>query len=140
MIHSILLCSIHVLGSPFPQPHSRSYFVYLLVWNPLLHTSFYHCSLIIISTPVTISQNVSLKLFRTTASTHPKTSPWCPLCHTSNVYTLLVLVVLRALSSSSSCLAWPSQSDLKPFFCFPVSFTLPGDLHTSHLLDFEPAM
>jgi len=32
------ICSIYVLDSPFPQPLSRSSLVFLLVWNPLLHT------------------------------------------------------------------------------------------------------
>ena len=31
-------CSIYMLDSPFPQRLSRSSLVYLLVWNPLLHT------------------------------------------------------------------------------------------------------
>ena len=33
-------CSIYVLGSPFPQPLSGPSLVYLLVWNPLLHTPY----------------------------------------------------------------------------------------------------
>jgi len=32
------ICSIYVLDSPFPQTLSRSSLVFLLVWNPLLHT------------------------------------------------------------------------------------------------------
>ena len=32
------LCSVYVLDSPFPQPLSRSYLVFLLVLDPLLHT------------------------------------------------------------------------------------------------------
>ena len=32
------LCSIYVLGSPSPQPLSRSCLVFLLVWDPLLHS------------------------------------------------------------------------------------------------------
>ena len=33
-------CSVYVPDSPFPQPLSRSSLVYLLVWNPLLHTPY----------------------------------------------------------------------------------------------------
>jgi len=33
-----LPCSIYMLDSPFPQPLSRSSLVFLLVWDPLLHT------------------------------------------------------------------------------------------------------
>ena len=32
--------SIYVLDSPFPQPLSRSSLVFLLVWDPLLHTLY----------------------------------------------------------------------------------------------------
>ena len=31
-------CSIYMLDNPFPQPLSRSSFVFFLVWGPLLHT------------------------------------------------------------------------------------------------------
>jgi len=59
-----------------------------------------------------------------------------------HLHTLLVLVVLRALSSRSSLFAWPNQSDLKPFFCIPVSFTLPGDLHkqVSHSINRQKSL
>ena len=33
-------CSTYVLDSHFPQPLSTSSLVYLLVWNPLLHTPY----------------------------------------------------------------------------------------------------
>ena len=33
-------CSIYMLESPFPQPLSRSFLIFLLVLDPLLHTSY----------------------------------------------------------------------------------------------------
>jgi len=33
-------CSICMLDSPFPQPLSTSFLVFLLVWDPLLHTPY----------------------------------------------------------------------------------------------------
>ena len=57
-----------MLDSPFPQPLSRSSLVYLLVWNPLLHTPY-------------ISSNHYLRF-----STHAQTITTCfavepRLCH-----------------------------------------------------------
>ena len=57
-------CSICVLDSPLQQPLSRSSFVFLSVWDPLLHTPFLHPIIVFSQHMPTLSQ---------------------PLCCTSNV-------------------------------------------------------
>ena len=60
-------CSIYVLDSPFPQPLSRSPLVFLLVWDPLLHTPY-------ISSP-------NHHLFATHAHTNAVCSAVIPMPH-----------------------------------------------------------
>jgi len=40
-------CSVYVLGSPFSQALSRSSLVFLLVWDPVLHTPYIHLTILI---------------------------------------------------------------------------------------------
>jgi len=99
-------CSIYVLDSPFAQPLSKSFLVYLLVWRSALHTPY-------------ISPPSHCLLFATLAHTNTACFAVVPrLCHLIlvSLYFLLGTLSFTLMSHIHLTILWPAE--VPPHFLF----------------------